>query len=373
MLISLLRAACACAGDALHTLKLGFKLDSGMRDDVLELVTAHAESLRELHVAYTSYPVPDTHQAALLRAAPSLRELHTHVLNYVGQVTAMLNGKPPWAPLRLRSVSVDVRDRSRVELEALFSAVATHEPLRILYLYGISAALHEPATLRGLVDAVIQRRLESLYFQDCVPGPAGAPELARLLRDGTLTTLHLCGDEPLVEDAAARVLAPALANSRLKELRLEYTGLWDALNAGVVLVRALAGHPTLRHFAMISTTPPAAAAPVAGAALAALVAADGALEELLLQSSSLGDAGLRPLVEALPENTHLQWLNVYGNGMSEAFQRNVLLPAVRANASLSRVDGLHEGTPSADEICAILAGRPRAYDTDEELWDDEDF
>jgi hypothetical protein len=42
-------------------------------------------------------------------------------------------------------------------------------------------------------------------------------------------------------------------------------------------------------------------------------------------------------MEALPRNTHLCKLYLSGNAMSEAFARDVLLPAVRANVSLTQL------------------------------------
>jgi hypothetical protein len=43
---------------------------------------------------------------------------------------------------------------------------------------------------------------------------------------------------------------------------------------------------------------------------------------------------LTPIVEALTLNRHLRTLDVDGNDMSEAFARERLLPAVRANTTL---------------------------------------
>jgi hypothetical protein len=56
-----------------------------------------------------------------------------------------------------------------------------------------------------------------------------------------------------------------------------------------------------------------------------------ALRELNLDSCHLSDVGLGPLADALPANTHLRVLNCRGNLLSEAFMRDRLLPAVRAN------------------------------------------
>ena len=73
----------------------------------------------------------------------------------------------------------------------------------------------------------------------------------------------------------------------------------------------------------------------AGAVLQLLVAANTpALEELLVDDCQMGDAELGLLVDALPRNTHLRTLFCDGNATSEAFARDRLLPAVRANSSL---------------------------------------
>jgi hypothetical protein len=66
-----------------------------------------------------------------------------------------------------------------------------------------------------------------------------------------------------------------------------------------------------------------------------LVAANApALRELRLEDSDLKHTGLGPVVDALPVNTHLRLLVYGGNSIAEAFERERLLPAVRANAWL---------------------------------------
>jgi hypothetical protein len=76
-----------------------------------------------------------------------------------------------------------------------------------------------------------------------------------------------------------------------------------------------------------------------GAALAALVAADApALHVLDCAWNSLRDSGLAPIVEALTVNRHLRELDLGWNGMSEAFARERLLPAVRANTTLRKLE-----------------------------------
>jgi hypothetical protein len=120
-----------------------------------------------------------------------------------------------------------------------------------------------------------------------------------------------------------------------------------------VVVRALVAHPRLRtlavecgreHFPLRSSgTPP----PLAAALGALLRANEPALRELRLESDifKLDGVALRPILKALPANTHLHTLRVPCTAFlfPPAFARDVLLPAVRANASLRCLD-----TQSAD-------------------------
>ncbi len=57
-----------------------------------------------------------------------------------------------------------------------------------------------------------------------------------------------------------------------------------------------------------------------------------------MSSCNLDDAGLGPLFDALPTNTHLRKLDCSENAMSDAFVRERLLPAVRANSSLRELN-----------------------------------
>jgi Ran GTPase-activating protein (RanGAP) involved in mRNA processing and transport len=86
---------------------------------------------------------------------------------------------------------------------------------------------------------------------------------------------------------------------------------------------------------MINNPVHANATTAVGAALGELIAANApALRDLRVSSCLLGDAGLAPLVAALPHNTHLVKLRCEDNDMSDAFARDHFLPAIRANTSL---------------------------------------
>jgi hypothetical protein len=107
-----------------------------------------------------------------------------------------------------------------------------------------------------------------------------------------------------------------------------------------------------------------------GPALGALMAVNAPpLKELGLVDCNLGDAGMRPLLEALPHNTHLKDLLCTGSGMSAAFARDVLLPAVRAT---TRCDCLTRAMStrrlSRRKRWSLLAPRRRQAWRAEQFW-----
>lgn len=136
--------------------------------------------------------------------------------------------------------------------------------------------------------------------------------------------------------AAYLEVATANADS-LHELRVGRSSFSIPVPSLEALVRAapnlqvLEAHPWCAYSNVMSVMPPVAI----GTALAAIVAADApALRGLELHTLGLGDDGLAPIVNALPQNHHLLILDIGQNGMSEEFARNRLLSAVRANTSL---------------------------------------
>jgi hypothetical protein len=141
----------------------------------------------------------------------------------------------------------------------------------------------------------------------------------------------------LDEPAAAVLFANALrANTTLTTASLRCMNLFSNCAVAAAVLGALTAHPSLQKLDLCANhnvdgrTPAALAA--AGAALGALMMANApALRELLLDVCDLTDAGLGPLVDALPANTHLRVLYCRYNQLSEAFMRDRLLPAVRAN------------------------------------------
>ena len=123
--------------------------------------------------------------------------------------------------------------------------------------------------------------------------------------------------------------------------------------AAAALLEALTLHPTLRSF-WLSCTAGEHRRAAAGAAIAALVAADSpALTTLNMFNCGLGDAGLAPIFEALPRNTHLLELSLRMNDMTAEFVQQRMIPAVTANTSL-RVLGVFEIGEDADFVSPLL-------------------
>jgi Ran GTPase-activating protein (RanGAP) involved in mRNA processing and transport len=165
----------------------------------------------------------------------------------------------------------------------------------------------------------------------------------------------------MLDEGTAVLLGDALrANPSLTAFSLTNAGLWRDAAAGAALVGSLSGHPSLRALYLSWNDVPVEGAAAAGAALAALLLANApALQTLDIGRSRLGDEGMRPVVEALRHNTHLTKLACNQNNMSEAFARDVLLPAVRANTGLRKLVaadlGAREG--AAREAETLVAAR----------------
>jgi hypothetical protein len=237
-------------------------------------------------------------------------------------------------------------------------------------------------SLDALVDAVTAPRpaacprFSTLALRTCRLTPACAPALARLLRSPGATLKALLIDETAHEEEgehdaafysllnapAAAVLEGALrANSTLKHLALRGVDLWRVPAATAALLGALTAHRSVDTLELSQAADDAAgtgsAAAAAGAALAALVAANApALHTLTLSDNpALGDEGLRPMLAALPANTHLRTLRIARSGLSTACARDALLPALHANAALQEL-----------QVCAgAAAAAAGAHDDDD--------
>jgi hypothetical protein len=360
---ALLRCAAAKAGGTLSSLRVGFDNDTFCRLDALyfldantfvnydtlfAVVAANSGALRELRLdgcndfGHTKF-VAGARVEALLRAAPQLRALEVDVLCADGDATQrMLRNEGVFAPLRIRCLALP----TSCDEEHLVAA-ATHLPAHgwLTRLVLDRAPLHAAAALNALVDGVLaSRTVRSLKCDTCGLSAASAPALVRLFSSTTLSTVRLYGGgfaRPLLTAPGAAALGAALrANSTLKALALAFHNLFEDEHAAVTILGAVTAHPTLRELDVSHNAVYATHRVSIGAALGALVAANApaltALDVSAFQQDGdgLADAGLRPLFDALPANTHLRSLKCQGNRANLTFVLHVLLPAVRANTSL---------------------------------------
>ena len=232
------------------------------------------------------------------------------------------------------------REDDAPAIRALAADLISHTSLQELSLGSNEDEVVIPAVtwLDAIVDAALTRRLRRVDFMDCAFTPASAPALARLVGGGALTNLGICRTRNTIldEPGAATLCAALRSSDSIIELSFHDTHFWRVSAAGVEVIRALVTHPSLQKLSLAFETPATEAGKAAaGAALGALVAANSpALHELSLFQCQLSDAGLAPVFAALHLNTHLRSLNCRFTSVSEAFVRDAVLPAVRANVGL---------------------------------------
>ena len=311
---------------------------------LLAVLAANARSLRTLHTSLGNTRPLTTVVQEIVTAAPRLKLLKAGgVMCEWEEAARMMRGEPPFAPLQVRRLHVQFGDNELGGVErfgpfaAALADVTRHPALSELEVW--HADTKQPASLGALVDAALARRLRRIGFDNCAP-LAAAP-LARLLAGGWLTYLNITvtvdEHESLLDSAGAALVADALrANTTLTELYLYKVDLCLDVHAAELVLGALVGHPRLHKLTLNGEDPDDDDdAGALGAALAALVAADApALQCLDCACNRLGDAGLAPLVDALPRNRHLRELHMHANEISEALAERL----VRANTGLR---GLH--------------------------------
>jgi hypothetical protein len=372
---ALLRGAAARAGGALEALDASGSFDVS-REALLEVAAANGGALRQLRMRHGVCHSGRLHAnllqlgdaQALLRAAPLLQLLDADVsCDTVADAQILLRSEGLLAPLRVRGLRVHIGGVAEAEVLALVADMASHAWLQHLCLLG---AAQTRAALDAVLDVALARRFQALQCVQCGLCAATAPALARQLRGGAVSELIVWGygdGTELLDDApAAALLAEALrANATLTSLQLGSVGLWYDVAAARVLLGALAEHPRLRVLQLPGNMVNDGAADrgAAGAALAALLAANApALTELDVSYCNLGEAGLRPLLAALPANTHLRTLNCASNDITEAFAADVLLPAVRASGSLRALAwGRGFSWPAEREAADVVNGRAAAH------------
>ena len=381
---AVLRGAAARAGGRLCALDVLDCVEI-THNTLLAVVAANSGSLRELRcTSPRRYPIglSCARLEALLRAAPALRVMQARVeCQNVAEARRALQLGLPAGPLRDSSFWVNCRNADEAALEALAADLSQQVALKYLRL--TDADLGEmPAALDAISDALLATStLRTLHFIRCRMLPAAVAALARLLarRSGALNELQIVNEgAQLLDGPAARLLAAALRdNMQLHKLVLHDVDLWREPEAALEVLDALTGHPSMRELRLDANRCRVGALAGCAAALARLVAANSAtLHVLNVSDCRLRDAGLRPLLEALPGNTHLLELLCPGNGMSTAFARDMLLPAVRANTSLRSLeandDGNTEALPYQESAKALVAqraaGSPSPAEEEDDSW-----
>lgn len=302
---ALLRGAAARAGGGLTALNLTGR-DFAKPDARLAVVAQNGASLRELRLTPAnelSYAVLE--QLAL--AAPRLQLFEAGASVSMSEAILLLRNTAPFGALRLNTLTVFGRNGGGHQgIPALAAALTGQQALESLRLTFVPL---DTALVDTLVTAAVACRLRSLFFTNCRLTPASVPALSRLIRGGALSEISVFGiTQRLLDADSAPQLASAFAASRsLSRVVLHCVDLFHDAAVYTPVLAALTGHPTLRDLYLSGNdvADPAAAAAV-GAALGALVAANSpALRELSFGCCFLGDEGVAPVLDALPQNTHL--------------------------------------------------------------------
>ena len=295
---------------------------------------------------------------------PLLQYFRVDVCATVEQAACVLRNEAPFEALQMRAlrVSAEVMAAEEAAVLDLATAVPVHASLRDLQL--VELPLQEPAVLDAICAASLA--LRTVALMSCDLEPASVPALVRLISGGPnlLDFAIADNDAQLFDAAGGAALAAALAASRLTHLMLSKVDFWHDAGAGVAVVQALTGHPTLQSLNLGGNVPADEGA--AGGALGALVAANApALTALDVASSLFGDFGMVPIMEALPRNTHLRDLRCTNSNMSDDFAREHFLPAVLANTSLRKLkasfywDNEPDGVPPPEVLEAEALVRAR--------------
>ena len=285
--------------------------------------------------------VPDD----LLRAAPGLTRIQVDVTVDVFDASLLRNGV-----VSVRRLRVNDRHTS-------FSAFSV-DALRCSSLSELQLAMRlDAGKVEGLVDFALNKPLTALSLSRSVT-PAAMPSLTRLLSGGSLTTLEVWNFRHVLAPSPA--FCAAVAAAPLVRFCYGDAGLFDTLTAGLSLLAAVTGHPTLRHLSLAANLVSPAGCTAVGAALGLLVAADSPLVTLDISYCELGNEGLLPFIDALQRNTHLRRLECDGNEFTQLSAAR-LLAAVRATASLIHLKAAEEDDepifPELLEAEAVAAAR----------------
>jgi hypothetical protein len=369
---ALLRGAAARARGALVKLDASGS-DWKMLRALPEIAAANAATLLDVRVHRgDGWPFHGCHIVeAILTAAPNVRLFEAEVVCSLGMTDArrMLRGAPPFQPLRLRRVHVSphMSDGADATWWALIESLAGHASLKDVELLGTPLDT-APGFLDALVDAALACRWSRVALSAySIPyfTPACAPALSRLLRDGdAFTTLELRGPAVppgnILDVSAAALLSAALRSNRmLTSLALTGMHIWHDPDAAAELLGALTAHPSVRRLDLNRNTAMRVSAQAASAVAEIIAANAPALKVLDMSCWDLGETAFGRVVDALPSNTHLRELNMWGNGMGMRFMRNRLQPALDANTSLRKLTITPDTDDDLDEEVSVNGDKRR--------------
>ena len=256
----------------------------------------------------------------LLRAAPGLKQVEVDISVAAFDSSLFHNGV-----VCVRRLIVD--DPRPASCSAFLADARRCSSLSELQLIGGLDA----GNVEALLDFALNKPLTALGLPFNLT-PATMPLLTRFLSEGSLTTLEVWYTEG--ELAPLPTFCAAVAAAPLVRLYYAHAGLFDTLTAGLSLLAAVTGHPTLRHLALSGNPVTQAGRAAVGAALGLLVAADSPLITLDIKTCGLGNDGLLPFIDALPvSDTRLLHLICEENEFTQLTATR-LLAAVRAKASL---------------------------------------
>ena len=288
---------------------------------LLELIASNGAQLQE--VSTRSWLDFEDLQP-VLAAAPRLQMLKARVKGRCMELLPVLRN----GPVRFSGMLGLLEGAAEPEVLAFAAAVAAHESLNALSIKGVGSARGANA----LMDAAVQLRVSLLRLEgaSCVLDAKSVPALARSLQHCSLTFLEVsCSSFPHASEASVLVLCAALRACRtLEHLVLRLNPPNGTSNRTVTeVLDAAASLPALSELCLPDSVFQDVAA--AGRAFGALLAANPpVLNYLNVDRCSLGDEGMAPLLDGLAANTHLPHLHCRDNGVSEAFERDRLAPAL---------------------------------------------
>ena len=351
---SLLRAATARAGGQLRVLDVTDRKEINW-DTLISVAAENAASISVLRAVSCGGVLPTPKLEALL-GSTTLATLQCDVQCRPPEAVRILRNEAPFGAARVAVVCIIVPQVEECDLAALSAAAAAHASLTGLHLH--DAPLRSVAVLSALVDLAVSKPLTLLQLGSCGLSAASRPSLLRLLTTGSLQNLLIEEDDAnIFTGHGLTAFCDALRASKLQSLRLSGVGLGRSLDAYLEYLRALTGHATLVDLG-VDFSPPGEESHVAvGHALAALLDADSALHALDVSGSMLGSAGARPLFAAVARSRRLRVLRCAENDISTACARDVVLPAVQANASLRHLEFDEPGIDELEQAQALVQGR----------------